>query len=191
MSIVIVVLIQFISFVIIYFYVRHIKNSITKQEMAKIREELNLLLVELNQTTDRNITLIEDRINTLKKLVEEADKRIRVLNQEISRKTVESSVYNRLGKLKDDADVQIAITAKEASVNRDSAKGNSVGGETTVEMDAEEAIPFVKLSHQNVTKNEIKEKVISLHNKGLDKELIANKLGISLSEVELVIELYQ
>jgi len=42
-----------------------------------------------------------------------------------------------------------------------------------------------------MTKNEIKEKVINLYKQGLDKELIANRLGVSLSEVELVIDLYQ
>ena len=36
----------------------------------------------MNKTADRNIQLIEDRINNLKNLVEQADKRITVLNKE-------------------------------------------------------------------------------------------------------------
>ncbi len=190
MSITIFTVLQILLFIFIYLYLRYIKKTLSQHETAKIREELNLLLIELNQTADRNITLIEDRISTLKKLVEEADKRIRVLNQETSRKVVESTIYNRLGKLRDEASAKPNIQTSEPQVNHDRID-NTDGTAPDRESETRETIPFIKLSHQNVTKNEIKEKVINLYKQGMDKELIANRLGISLSEVELVIDLYQ
>ncbi|HOT59225.1 MAG TPA: hypothetical protein P5519_03780 [Spirochaetia bacterium] len=189
MSIAIFIVLQVVIFIFIYFYLHHIRKTLSQNETAKIREELNLLLIELNQTTDRNITLIEDRISTLKKLLEEADRKIRVLNQETSRKVVESTIYNRLGKLRDDASASINTQQDVLKVNNDQLESNNAASDR--ETEAKEAIPFIKLSHQSVTKNEIKEKVINLYKQGLDKELIANRLGVSLSEVELVIDLYQ
>lgn len=189
MSITVFIILQIALFFFVYFYLRHVKKTLSQYETAKIREELNLLLIELNQTTDRNITLIEDRITTLKKLIEEADKRIRVLNQETSRKVVESTIYNRLGKLRDEVSAAIHTPTNDSQLSNDHARNSETGADKNSE--TKETIPFIKLSHHNVTKNEIKEKVINLYKQGLDKELIANRLGISLSEVELVIDLYQ
>jgi hypothetical protein len=176
-NIFIVIAVQVVFFVIIYFYVRRMKKNSEGGETARLREELNLLVLELNQTTDRNITLLEDRVRSLKSLVEEADKRIKVLNQETSRKTVESSVYTRLGKLREEPLILEETIAPEAT-DRPETK-------------PDDQIPFVKLSQHQVTRNDLKDMVIKYHRQGLSQETIAAKLGVSLSEVELVIALYK
>ena len=66
-------------------------------QIAEIRDEVSRLLVELNQTTDRNIALIEDRIASLNEQLTLADKKIGLLRREIEKHDVGAQVYNRLG----------------------------------------------------------------------------------------------
>ena len=44
--------------------------------LREVREEVNRILVELNQTTHRNVTLLEDRIASLAELLAKTDKKI-------------------------------------------------------------------------------------------------------------------
>ena len=65
-------------------------------QIADVREEVSRLLVELNQTTDRNVALIEDRISRLNESLALADKKIGLLRREIEKHDVGSQIYSRL-----------------------------------------------------------------------------------------------
>lgn len=56
------------------------------QIVARARKELEGILVELNQATERNVALVEDRIQQLKKSLEAVDKRLAVLHREMEKK---------------------------------------------------------------------------------------------------------
>ena len=66
--------------------------------LLNIRNEVGILTTELNQTTDRNISLVEDRMEALRSLLDEADRRMGVLRKEVETKAVEREVYSRLGR---------------------------------------------------------------------------------------------
>lgn len=66
--------------------------------LADIRKEVGILTTELNQTTDRNISLVEDRMEALHSLLDEADRRMGVVKRELETKASEREVYSRLGK---------------------------------------------------------------------------------------------
>jgi len=65
--------------------------------LGEVREEVNRILVELNQTTNRNITLIEDRIRTLNELLGKTDKRIALLEREAEKQELAARLYSELG----------------------------------------------------------------------------------------------
>lgn len=50
--------------------------------IGEIRKEIDQIILELNRTTDRNIGLIEDKINSISDLLSKADKRILILQRE-------------------------------------------------------------------------------------------------------------
>ncbi|MCX7786227.1 MAG: hypothetical protein N2442_00860 [Spirochaetes bacterium] len=54
--------------------------------VARARKELEGVLVELNHATERNVALMEDRIQQVKKTLEAIDKRLAVLNREMGKK---------------------------------------------------------------------------------------------------------
>lgn len=64
--------------------------------LGEVREEVNRILVELNQTTNRNITLIEDRIRSLNELLGKADKRIALLAREAEKQDLAARLYSEL-----------------------------------------------------------------------------------------------
>jgi len=66
--------------------------------LLNIRKEVGILTTELNQTTDRNISLVEDRMEALRSLLDEADRRMGVIRKEVETKAVEREVYSRLGR---------------------------------------------------------------------------------------------
>ena len=73
------------------------RATTAETQISEIRDEVSRLVVELNQTTDRNIALIEDRISSLNEQLSVADKKIGLLRREIEKHDVGTQVYNRLG----------------------------------------------------------------------------------------------
>jgi hypothetical protein len=67
------------------------------QLLDKIRQEVNGIIVELNGTTDRNIALVEDRLNTLKEHLSQADRKLSVLQRDAEKREISQKVYARLG----------------------------------------------------------------------------------------------
>ncbi|MFW6344585.1 MAG: hypothetical protein ACOC2B_07560, partial [Sediminispirochaetaceae bacterium] len=79
----------------------HLNGKIKKREssdhiISEIRREVDELLVELNQTTDRNVGIIEDRIKRVSRSVEEADKRIRLLQKSTDTFTMSNATYSNV-----------------------------------------------------------------------------------------------
>ncbi len=65
-------------------------------QSQELRDEVSRLVVELNQTTDRNIALVEDGIARLNELLARADKKIGLLRRESEKRDMGVQVYSRL-----------------------------------------------------------------------------------------------
>ncbi|HEC61806.1 MAG TPA: hypothetical protein ENI27_06070 [bacterium] len=78
--------------------------------LDQIREEISRTIVEMNQTTDRNIALIEDRIGNLVKLLGKADKRISLFRREAEKHAVSKKVYQAVLESKPPQEVLPATT---------------------------------------------------------------------------------
>ena len=64
--------------------------------LDQVRDEVGRIVVELNQTTNRNITLIEDRINALSELLSKADKKIALIRREAEKQEIGARLYTEL-----------------------------------------------------------------------------------------------
>jgi hypothetical protein len=67
-----------------------------KTVLDSIRDEVDRIIAELNSTTDRNITLLEDKVQALSALLEQADKKISILRREIEKHELSARVYSEL-----------------------------------------------------------------------------------------------
>lgn len=169
----------------------------------KLREEIGQLVRDLNQTTDRNISLIEDAVRALKEAVAEADRRVEVLRRESERRAQEQAVYDRLGRLRASASAEAerSVTRQDPGAAEAAFSGRTsplpaapVRAEAPVPKDGPEprtpSIPFVTFSSTPLrSKPPLKEEVLSLNRRGISADFIAAKLGITVAEVELIISL--
>ncbi len=89
--------------VILFIYLKltkQIRNTKSYDYMIEqIRRDVDELVVEINQTTDRNISLVEDRINTIKKLLMQVDSRITLLDRETQKPKKVIPRYTNLQKI--------------------------------------------------------------------------------------------
>jgi hypothetical protein len=130
--------------------------------LGEVREEVNRILVELNQTTNRNITLIEDRIRSLNELLGKSDKRLALLAREAEKQDLAARLYSELS------------TRRPAPPEQPPAA----------------PAPAVPPSEEREGADR-NEEVVRLARSGLSPALIARQLGITLGEVELIISLAQ
>ena len=84
-----------IGFIILYLVLKKKIETRTDSSaiLAEIRDEIDRIIVELNQTTERNISLIEDRLAALSDQLGQADKRIALLRRERDKNEASTQVY--------------------------------------------------------------------------------------------------
>ena len=163
-----------IVFVSVYLLLkRRVDRALSGAEVIdRMRDEVTGMVVELNQTAERNIGLIEERIRKLQSLVGDADRRIQLLRRESDRHEVGSRVYEQL-------------------------KGSSPRGRpvnAVPEAPAQEAniLPTPDpdvTDRREATPESTADSVWALHRQGIEPRLIATRLGTSVDEVELIISL--
>ncbi len=135
---------QLISFLLLYIFLkRKLDKQYSKQgQIESIEHEVEKIIIELNQTTARNIGLIENKLKEIEALMGTTDKRLNILRRESEKHDLSKKVYNNL----------------------------------------------MESSNQHKNRN-IKDEVIRLYSSGFPSEMIANQLGASVGEVELIISL--
>jgi hypothetical protein len=196
MSTLLAILLNILIAAVLYIILnRKIDQQLSPKEMLdRIRDEVEEIIKELNHTTDRNIGLIEDRIETLKGVLETVDKRLTLLRREAERHEVSSAVYTSiLSRNRKSPGANTDTSADDASTSGAGAGGKPsaadslfpepssapAGGRKTGGIPADPA----------PRRRDFKAEVLDLHRKGISAAIIASRLSSTLGEVELVISL--
>ncbi|GMO46075.1 MAG: hypothetical protein Ta2G_01100 [Termitinemataceae bacterium] len=150
------------------------------------RSEINNMINELDRITDRDLELVQDRINKLTALLKEVDKHILMSHNEITRieksKTAMAS-YRDLGKkaapLSRASDVREVpiLSSEDLFRDFDSDKDFDSGKMRDRE-------PPDKTQTENLPKT-----ALELHRLGLSQNEIAKHLGITVAEAQLALEM--
>ena len=182
--------------IISFFYFKSYLKRRTSHEriLSEMREEVNFILKSINETTDRDISLIEDREKRLKNLLENIEKRLKVYIREMERFgsqtiipqiVVPSDINLNAGSA--NAETPIKKTYEELGKKRYSLKKPE---EITaypipdfeVKTEAEAPIPQPP---------SIGEQIRSLLRSGFSVQAVASRLKISVSEVEFAAALLE
>lgn len=140
------------------------------EEINRVRREIGALIIELDSSADRNVTVLEDRLSSLKDLLVETDKRIAVLGQERSRRPLDETVYDRYGRSTDTKPIPSIESRQVPST--------------------EPMVPFIRFSEKPLPIEEpFADKVVSLARRGFSSDIIAARLGVTMSEVDLVLSI--
>jgi len=159
-------------------------------QIAELRDEVGRLVIELNQTTDRNIALIEDRIANLNELAAAADKKIGLLRREIEKHDVGSRVYSRIagGMGTSTFEENVARSDRENVARSDR---ENVARSDRAQSAAARIPAAPTLSVELSERTDLHQRVVMLHKAGVSPSLIATRVGVPAGEVELILSLEQ
>ena len=163
-----------------FLYFKSYLKKRTSQEriLAEFREEVDHISLSIDETTDRDISLIEEREKKLKSLLEDVDKRLHLYIREMER-------HNKAEK------THAIISASEtkpavpyAALGKKRYKGNVA--EITAELETEPKTETAPAPPPSVG-----EQIRTLMRSGLTDAAIASRLGISIAEVEFATALLE
>ncbi len=168
--------------------------------LETLRKEVRALTIELNETADRNISLVEDRILALRSLLEESDRRLEVVQRELSRKDQEAEVYSRLGKPRPAEPRPASVRPTEPPLDRSQDEAIWVEVAATlppapasrepIRLDLSRRTPeIISLKESVIPPKTMREQAIELYDKGFSADIIAARLAATVAEIDLLISL--
>jgi myosin heavy subunit len=206
MDIVLLLLLNVFFLTIMYLLLRRQvdKTYNQKEFLNKVEAEISAIMTEMNQTTDRNLQLLENRLTSLKEMIQKAD-------EVIKRMSIEYHSYkDRLEKKNH------VLPTNGQSLNRlygvdQGSKTKQTSNQSTLAIDdpakilnqgsplAEPLEPESSRSnHSEIqttsmiresSREDRKAKVLQHLLEGLNPQEIAEKTGFSIAEIELILAL--
>ena len=173
---------------------RRIQRGLEAEMMlGRIRDEIDEMIIEINRTADRNVTLLENRITRLNSLIQRAEKLERVREREAEKGTGVQRVYSELERNRglritvdeDDHDGQPGLSSEPVPEPESPGAGES-GSESAPPGD--NSIDGGAVPDGGVPP--IRERVLTLHRRGESLQSIAESLNMNRGEVELIISLH-
>jgi len=187
-----------ISIVSFLFFKSYLKNR-TGQEriLAEFRQEVNTILKSIDETTDRDISLLEDREKRLKSLLADVDKRLTLYIREMERYGKTEKARAALPVMEKKPEAAYAALGKKrykGFIPEDGAPDDAPSGVLKAEPKPEAAMPTK--TETGGTSIEAKSaspssQIRFLMRSGLTDANIASRLGISIAEVEFVAALLE
>ena len=166
---------------------RRIQRGLEAEMMlGRIRDEIDEMIIEINRTADRNVTLLENRITRLNSLIQRAEKLERVREREAEKDTGVERVYSELGRNRglnitvEDNDGRPGLSSEPIPEPESSEAGES----------GPESPPPGDTSILNGGVPPMRERVLTLHRRGESLQSIAESLNMNRGEVELIISLH-
>jgi hypothetical protein len=198
------------SFLYLRSYLR--RRTGAEQILADYQDEVTRLTAQIDEAADRDTSMVEDRIASLRAAIEEADRHIAVYTRELNRQRSQEAAYAALGRQAEHTKIvgngAEAGTAVPQPVPMTSAGADShdspvsqFGVGETVPAE-ERSLPenirpqendrprFIRSSNPVEPKSpSFAERVAELYRAGFSPDLIASRLGASLAAVDLAIAL--
>jgi hypothetical protein len=199
-------LLTLLLFLLFGLWVRNliVKRLAPERILGDLGDEVQRLIADFNATSDHNISILEDRITQLRDMVTRADREIEELQDALERA---EGVLERA-----------AAAASESEPANPDAHAESVeyeaGGETRApveypvagELDAprrlhtapsaDDSVVHLRLSDRHhdtppdaTERLSARDHVLLLHAQGLSPEIVAQRVGMAIGEVELIISL--
>ena len=146
---------------------RHIDRALSSTALLRqVESEIDAVITELNRTTERNISLLEEKIRSLGSLLGKADHRLTLMTKHLDQNPqARPIIYTRPSKL---------------TVGASSPKGEDAPYVTP-----DESAP----SELRKPSPSPRVRALNWHRQGVETAVIASRLGITRGEVDLIISL--
>jgi len=181
-----------LNFFMLFYFKWYIKRRTSASGfLPEYRAEVNRLIADIDAATDRDSQLVEDRIKKLKEILDDTDKRVSVYVKELEKSRTGEALYTSLGRgiraaLKTEAE---SAPAQNASVPQFSVVRPNVEVMPQSEPVPGKASAAEQQAQKPPSKRQIRAHIDLLANEGRPPEEIASRLGISIAEVDLAMNL--
>ncbi len=150
-----------VSLLFLFLTRRLVRKLSLEESLDELQREVGGIVTEMNQAAERNISLLEDKIEELRGIEERIDRKITLLNRGTQKGNESAATYREI--------------VREAQKQQRQKPSETVSG------DAAEAPPS--------DNRPIRERILDLHRKGISPNIIATRVGSTVGEVELIIGL--
>ena len=153
--------------------------------LEEYQKEVYRLIAEIDAATDRDSLLMEERIKTLKKIIEDTDRRIAVYIKELQRSRDAEAVYTSLGR-----GIRAALESAPIEIEKpilESKNIEYIKAQNKKNVKRRKEKKSSKISSQD--EPGLKVQIAQLSAKGLNSSEIALQLNLSMAEVDLALNL--
>jgi len=171
-AVLIVIAVQLVMFLILRGRIHQELNATTL--LKDVQDEVDGMVRELNLSAERNIGLLEARIEELEGLLTQADQKMILLGRELERREKTAEVYSQLKRHVPEA----VPEAVEAPVPAETERAPDPVIEWKPAPEPEPVRPRT-----------LKERVLTYRDQGLGPGAIASATGATRGEVELILSL--
>jgi hypothetical protein len=194
------------------FFILYRRNFSASAILAQIRDEVNALLMDIRHETDLSATILKERVDALKALIAEADSRTLLAQKSKEQRQKEQLVIDALSQgashtaqqkhalnaYRQNAAEQAKNSKHEPSLFDSIAPAGSQAKESAGQpkQDAQPAqavytAPIINVAKEQITpKKSIKTQALELAASGFRPADIAEKLKITVTEAQLIVDLY-
>jgi hypothetical protein len=182
-TILIVIAVQFGMFVVLRGRIQRELNATSL--LKDVQDEVDGMVRELNLSAERNIALLETRIEELEGLLVQSDQKMVLMAKELDRRERSAEVYTKLKKPQPVPEIGPEAEIEPESVPAPRAAVPAVSVEPVpapaaqLEFDAEPPAPRT-----------LTERVLGFRDQGLDPGAIAVATGATRGEIELILSLH-
>jgi uncharacterized protein YoxC len=200
----------------VYFRQKFQEHWDDQKYLEGIRQDVNEMIKELNITTNRNVDLMEAKVQEVKEALDSAQRGTKTLGEEIKRHQKSEEVYLQLGKKtlgrqskpaqgdlfqgeKDAFGQKKRTEGKQESSSSVDLTGGKKDSESAAEINKKDDQGSAVKTRENGRDAEtqsprlepgaLKARVTELHKKGISANLIAKNLGVTIGEVDFIIGL--
>jgi len=179
------------SFFFFRWYIR--RKTAATQLLADYKDEVDRLIAEIDTATDRDSLLVEERIKILRKMLEDTDRRIATYVRELQRSRNGEAMYASLGRgIRSALDSRPAPKDVEPSsiqVAESIVPSGEIAESAVENTKAVEESGSQELAILSPEKSRLKIRIAEMTARGISTQEIASKLGISIAEVDLALNL--
>ena len=154
--------------------------------LEEYQKEVYRLIAEIDAATDRDSILVEERIKTLKKVIDDTDRRIAVYIKELQKSRDAEAVYTSLGR-----GIRAALDSSPQSGPLSAQQNAPLSAPLPAPIDKDKKRVKRKKEKKLSQQEEpgLKVQIAQLKAKGLSSQEIASRLNLSIAEVDLALNL--
>ena len=159
-----------------FFAFLYLKNFVRRRTsldyiLGHLQEEVSQLEADIDQKTEQDLQLLEEKIHALREICAEAERRILVYHNELEKREKETQTLTKINKIPLSERIELASQAPPPA-----------------EKPVQQQINFSK-EPLTLKKPPIKDRIAELHKAGFSQEIIAKKLGLKKGEIDLYFRL--